>query len=245
MEKGKVTHLNNANERLLSQNIGLCQAIKQQKARMSSLTAQNDKLQQQVSKLFMTVRTLGKNNKQNTVKDAEIQKSLKDQFLILKNAIIQKDDHINELAHSLETSTKNLHRKNKDITELNESLNQINEKYETEKAEYEDTIQTHLDSIKQFNSTMNDLQNAMDSKEKEMVALKEKNEELHQLLDEKADKMEEIVTMNHIKLIENQEKDEIICNLQQKIDPLTDQLSKIKSLYEESTQRMLHFTSIS
>lgn len=244
MEKGKVTHLNNDNERLLSQNIGLCQAIKQQKTKMNNLSAQNDKLQQQVSKLFMTVRTLGKNNKQNTVKDAEIQKSLKDQFLILKNAIIQKDDRINELAHSLETSTKNLHRKNKEITELNESLNQINEKYATEKAEYEDTIQTHLDSIKQFNSTMNDLHKAMDSKEKETVALKEKNKELNKLLDEKADKMEEIVTMNHIKLLENQEKDEIICNLQQKIDPLTDQLSKIKNLYEKSTKRMLRFTNI-
>merc|ERR1712228_319844 len=212
--------------------------IKQQKVKMDYLSIQNDKLQQQVSKLFLTVRTLGKNNKQNTAKDAEIQNSLKGQFLILKNVIIQKDDHIKKLSHSLEAKTKDLHRKKKEIIELNESLNEMNAKYEDEKAEFEDTIQKHLDSIKQFNSTMNSLQSAMDSKENEMNDLKERNEELDKLLDEREIKMEEIVSMNDIILIENQEKDTIICKLNEKIHPLQDQLSKIKSLYQESIQGM-------
>merc|ERR1712228_259516 len=212
--------------------------IKQQKVKMDYLSIQNDKLQQQVSKLFLTVRTLAKNNKQNTAKDAEIQNSLKDQFLILKNAIIQKDDHINKLSHSLEAKTKDLHRKKREIIELNESLNEMNAKYEDEKAEFEDTIQKHLDSIKQFNSTMNALQSAMDTKENEMNALKDRNEELDKLLDEREIKMEEIVSINDIILIENQEKDTIICQLNEKIHPLQDQLSKIKSLYQESIQSM-------
>merc|ERR1711933_82055 len=51
------------------------------------------------------------------------------------------------------------------------------------------------------------------------------------------EKMNEIVSSNDIKVIENQEKDEIICALNQQIDPLHDQLRIIKSLYAESAQK--------
>ena len=48
--KTRCGQLTNDNQRLLSQNISLCQLIKRQKSEMINLTNQNRTLQQQVSK---------------------------------------------------------------------------------------------------------------------------------------------------------------------------------------------------
>jgi len=238
MEKQRVNHLSNDNERLLSQNIGLCQAIKQQKARMDSLSATNDKLQQQVSKLFLTVRTLGKSNQTNSAKDQEIQSALKDQFLILKTALIEKENHIKHLSVSLETTSKSLQQKIKETEQMNESMHGIKVKCESEKAELERTVQTHLDAIAEFNSTMNSMQKAMDAKQTKMAALEQSNQQMLKLQMQNENKIKQMANANEIDSIAKDEKDQIIASLNAKIKPLQDQLSKIKNLCQQNCEKM-------
>merc|ERR1711971_1509170 len=222
----------------LSQNIGLCQAIKQQKARMDSLSATNDKLQQQVSKLFLTVRSLGKSNQTNSAKDQEIQSALKDQFLILKTALIEKENHIKHLSVSLETTSKSLQQKIKETEQMNESMHEIKVKYESEKAELERTVQTHLDSINEFNSTMNSMQKAMDAKQTKMAALEQSNQQMLKLQMQNENKIKQMANANEIDSIAKDEKDQIIASLNAKIKPLQDQLSKIKNLCHQNCEKM-------
>lgn len=87
MEKTKCAQLTNDNQRLLSQNISLCQAIKQQNINTNNLKKQNENLKQQLSKVISTVTALNKVNKQKNAT----------QNMKLKETLIQKDDQIKEL----------------------------------------------------------------------------------------------------------------------------------------------------
>ena len=55
MEKSRITSLTEDNQRLISQNISLCQAIKEQKSLIDNIQSRNKKLQEQVSKLYLTI----------------------------------------------------------------------------------------------------------------------------------------------------------------------------------------------
>ncbi len=153
-EKTRVDQLRNDNQRLLSQNIDLCRAIRQQKSEMNNLQSRNEKLEEQVAKLFLTVRSLRERQQENCEKDAELQESLKHKFAVLKDAVTQKDDQIINLENSLYTNIK-------EIDEKSNILKQINYKYESEKNK-NDKIITSLQS--------------------EMDLIKNQNDELHKLL---------------------------------------------------------------
>eukprot|EP01084_Bolivina_argentea_P234399 394624_1 len=233
-EKTRVDQLTNDNQRFLSQNIDLCRAIRRQKSEMNNLQTRNAQLEQQVAKLFLTVRTLSKTQKEKSVTDAELQKSLKHEFSVLKDAIVQKDDQIitlenanKKLSYCLNTNTKEINNKSNKLCELNDTLQQINHKYETEKNQYEQTIKTHLESMNEFNETIDALQSAMTTKEKEINVIKSKNNELQKLLKQKDDKIKNIVSDNDEKIKQIEQQTVEIANLKH-----------IKNLYTEYEEKM-------
>eukprot|EP00485_Elphidium_margaritaceum_P001789 CAMPEP_0202694092 /NCGR_PEP_ID=MMETSP1385-20130828/8044_1 /ASSEMBLY_ACC=CAM_ASM_000861 /TAXON_ID=933848 /ORGANISM="Elphidium margaritaceum" /LENGTH=451 /DNA_ID=CAMNT_0049349873 /DNA_START=23 /DNA_END=1378 /DNA_ORIENTATION=- len=212
MEKTRVGELANDNQRLLSQNISLCQAIKQQKQEIETLSRDRFKLQQQVSKLFLTVTTLTKTHRQNSAEESETHQSLKNEFQILKNALTEKEATNRKLLLSMNLNVKQLNQKNEQICALQQELSALN----TKQVDYEQIIQEHTSSIEEFNTVISEKQIEIDS-------LQLENSNLGRELKTKEDRIEQLGTANEAA------KEETLS--------LSEKLRNIENLYRETTEK--------
>lgn len=234
MARTRVGQLTNDNQRLLSQNISLCQAIKQQKAEMGRSAARNAKLEAQMAKLFVTVRTLSRSNQQKSDAEQELSRSLHSEFQNLKDALAQKDAHI---AH-LQTAERQ-------ITATALKAKNDNERFVAERAEYERTIATHCQSIEDFNDTIVALQKAMDAKdsalndaERDKATLSKLIEVNAESLQEKQRKLSDALTDVDAKSRESAQKSQHIAELTTKLEEFPAQIRRMEETNIDGAQQL-------
>ena len=232
LEKTRVGSLTNDNQRLLSQNISLCQAIKQQKLDIDHLCTQNNTLKGQVSKLFVSVTRLNQTNQ----KGNDFSNALKQEFDVLKQAILEKQKLIGNLQttnHKLSLSLEQSHREKDSISD---QLNQL----KRQNQEYQCTIQCHLDSITEFNDTIKEMQTAMKKKQNEMNSVLEQKQQKEEKLQNAQSNIEDLQSEKAKSETEIQSLSEQIESMKSEIASYCTQIQQHETLQSETFESTLN-----
>ena len=231
MEKTRVGQLTNDNQRLLSQNISLCQAIKQQKAEMRLTAARNKRLEQQVAKLFLTVRHLSRSNQPKSDKEQEMSRSLQHEFQVLKEALTRKDGHIEHL----QTANRELTCSASSMHSEHQEAKVANGRHVAERQEYERVIQTIVS-----------LQAAMESQGKAMKEGEREKAKLSKLVEvnavssqEKQRKLQDALADCDCKSRQLAQQSDEIAALTAKLEAYPALVQHIEQMHVEGAHRML------
>lgn len=147
LAKQKQQTLSSNNQRLISQNITLCECVKTQKQEMLKISEENQSLEKQINRLFTGINTLSKNQKQTFIAKELTKSSLKKEYQILQNMHMRKNDQIS----ILQKSNKNLLSINNQQLEKENEMKKKVQSLMAKKLEIENERKEHLFCIQNNN----------------------------------------------------------------------------------------------